>query len=101
MVDEEEEYDDTWLMESIKNFFKEYKDDIGSILRAWAKNIEKGPGYKFWTMVSGLLIVVFLISVVAYLSTLGIVSGDAVAFLIGAIAGYLFSFLRQHIFGVG
>ena len=95
MVEEEEEGMD-WL----KEILHDYKGEIGSILRAFAKNVEKGPLFKLGTLIAGLLIIVVLIGVIAYLSILGIISGDAVAFLIGAIAGYLFSFLRQHIIGV-
>ena len=96
---EGEDEDDEFL-KALKAFFAAYKDDIGGIIRAFAKNIEEGPQMKFKGMLTIFGLLVVIIITIAYLSIQHIVSGDAVAFLIGSIVGYLFSFLRHYVVGV-
>ena len=68
---------------------------------AFAKNVERGPVLKFWTSVMTFGLIIIVLVIVAYLGILHIISGDAVAFLVGSVIGYLFSFLKQHLIGTG
>ncbi len=97
---EDEEPQDDEFIKALKEFFTAYKDDIGTIIRAYGKNIEQGPKLKFEGMLAIFGLLVVIIAAIGYLSILRIVSGDAVAFLIGSIVGYLFSFLRHYVVGV-
>src|SRR3989454_11459407 len=97
---EEEEPQDDEFIKALKEFFTAYKDDIGTIIRGYGKNIEQGPQMKFKGMLTIFGLLVVIIVTIAYLSIMRIVSGDAVAFLIGSIVGYLFSFLRHYVVGV-
>lgn len=97
---EDEEPQDDEIAKALKEFFTAYKDDIGTIIRAYGKNIEQGPKLKFKGMLAIFGLLVVIIATIGYLSILRIVSGDAVAFLIGSIVGYLFSFLRHYVVGV-
>jgi hypothetical protein len=101
-VNDEDQMDDEGdeFMQAVREFFSAYKDDIGTIIRAYGKNVEQGPRMKFLAMLSIFALLAVIIGVLAYLSVLGIVSGDAVAFLIGSIVGYLFSFLRHYVVGL-
>ena len=98
-VEDEEPQDDEFI-KALKEFFTAYRDDIGTIIRAYGKNIEQGPQMKFKGMLTIFGLLVVIIVTIAYLSITHIVSGDAVAFLIGSIVGYLFSFLRHYVVGV-
>jgi len=95
--DDEEDEDEFWKM--AKELFVAYKDQIGKIIDAFAKNVERGPVLKFRTSVMTFALIILVILVVAYLGILHIISGDAVAFLVGSVIGYLFSFLKQHLIG--
>lgn len=98
--DEEDESANDEFVKALKEFFTAYKDDIGTIIRAYGKNIEQGPQMKFKGMLTIFGLLVVIIITIAFLSLTHIVSGDAVAFLIGSIVGYLFSFLRHYVVGV-
>jgi len=95
----DEDEDEFWKM--AKEFFVAYKDQIGKIIGAFAKNVERGPVLKFWTSVMTFGLIIIVLVIVAYLGILHIISGDAVAFLVGSVIGYLFSFLKQHLIGTG
>jgi len=98
--DEDEESQDDEFIKALKEFFTAYKDDIGTIIRAYGKNIEQGRQMKFEGMLTIFGLLVVMIITIAYMGIMHIVSRDAVAFLIGSIVGYLFSFLRHYVVGV-
>ena len=97
---ENDENGDEAFWRGLRDFFVAYKNDIGSIIRAIAKNVEEGPRLKFKAMISTFGLLAFIVLVLGYLTTQHVVSGDAFAFLVGAIVGYLFSFLRHYVLGV-
>jgi hypothetical protein len=95
--EEEEEFD---FYHVLRDFFSAYKEEIGSIIKAFGKNIEEGPKMKLRAMIATFLMLAFIISILAFLTYEEILSGEALAFLCGTIIGYLFSFLRTSMVGV-
>lgn len=98
--EEEEGEDEEEFWKALKGFFLEYKVQIGSLITAFAKNVERGPLLKFGAMIASFILIIIIIGILAYLGIIGVISGDAVAFLMGTIVGYLFSFLRYHIISI-
>lgn len=98
-----DEADDTGqeFMIALREFFTAYKDDIGGLIRAFAKNIEEGPRTKFRGMLVVFAMLAFIVIILTVLAFEDIVSGESIVFLVGAIVGYLFSFLRHYVVGIG
>lgn len=87
------------FIEVLRDFFTAYKNDIGTVIRAVARNIEQGTRMRLIGMLYTFALLGVIILVLTFLSLQHIVSGDAMAFLIGSIVGYLFSFLRRYVVG--
>ncbi len=96
---EEEGEEDFW--QALKEFLEDHKEDIGEIFKAYASNMKASLRQKGWTTAGVFILLGGVIGVIAFLAVLRIVSGETVAFLVGAIVGYLFSFMRRYILGVG
>lgn len=94
---EEEEFD---LNRALRDFFRSYKEEIGSIIMAFGKNIEEGPRLKLKAMYVTFLMLAFIIGVLAMLTYLELLSGEGLVFVCGTIVGYLFSFLKTYMVGV-
>ncbi len=100
--DEElEEEGEEAFWQALKEFLEDHKEDIGDVIKAYASNMMASLRQKGWTTAGVFILLGGVIGVIAYLALLGIVSGETVAFLVGAIVGYLFSFMRRYILGVG
>ena len=91
---EDDSDDDDW--DGLWIFLEDHKPEIGQIISAFAKNLEKGPGLKLRVMLAIFSLVAVIVLVLAWLTLDGVVSGDAFTFLIGSIVGYLFSFLKGY-----
>ncbi len=87
--------------EMLKQFLEEYKEPIGDIMRAYAHNMKATLRQKGWTTLGVFLLLGGIVLAVGLLAWQGIVTGEAVAFLVGAVVGYLFTFLRRFVWGIG
>ncbi len=104
MDEEEEELEEEGeeaFWQALKEFLEDHKEDIGDVIKAYASNMKASLRQKGWTTAGVFILLGGVIGVIAFLAVLGIVSGETVAFLVGAIVGYLFSFMRRYILGVG
>ncbi len=104
MDEEEEELEEEGeeaFWQALKEFLEDHKEDIGDVIKAYASNMKASLRQKGWTTAGVFILLGGVIGVIAFLALLGIVSGETVAFLVGAIVGYLFSFMRRYILGVG
>lgn len=99
--DEEEEEAEEAFWLAAKQFLEDHKEDIGEIFKAYAENMKATVRQKGWTTIGVFLLLGGIIGTIAFLALRGIVSGETIAFLVGAIVGYLFSFMRRYIVGVG
>ncbi len=96
-----EEEDEDAFGEMLKQFLEEHQEPIGEILRAYAHNMKATLRQKGWTTLGVFLLLGGIVLAVSLLAWQGIVTGEAVAFLVGAVVGYLFSFLRRFVWGIG
>jgi hypothetical protein len=94
MEDEGEDF-----MEALRDFFTTFRPEVGEIITAFAERMREGPKYKWKTTVGVFLLLAFIIAILAFLTFHEKVSGEGLAFLIGAIVGYLFTFLKQSVIG--
>ncbi len=99
--EEREEDEEDAFGEMLKQFLEEYREPIGEILRAYAHNMKATLRQKGWTTLGVFLLLVGMVAAISLLAWQRIVTGEAVAFVVGAVVGYLFSFLRRFVWGIG
>ncbi len=101
MVKGDGEEEDERFVDMLEGFLKRYEAQIGRAIDGWTKNMEKEPERKLRIVLAIVLLVAFSVFALAWLTLAGKVSGDAFAFLIGSVIGYLFSYLRLTTHGRG
>ncbi len=90
---DEDDGDDRFF-DILGDFLKQYKDQVGRAIDAWARNMEKEPVRRLWITLFTIVLVGFSVGMIGYLTLVGRISSDAFTFLIGSIIGYIFSYLR-------
>lgn len=90
--------EDFWI--ALGEFLDNHQEDIGVVIRAHAENMRASLQQKGRITLAVFALLGVIIGVIAYLALQGVVGGESVAFLVGAIVGYLFSFMRRYIIGV-
>ncbi len=96
---DEEDLTPFWVM--LKQFLDTHQGSIGKVIEGWGRNIEHAERQRWWTTAGTFILLGGIIATISFLALLGIVTGEAVAFLVGAIIGYLFSFIRRFIIPTG
>ncbi len=86
-----------WL--AANRFLTDHKEGVGDLISAFSQNMRSSVRQKGWTTLAVFVLLAGIVFAVSFLAFRGIVSGEAVAAIVGVIVGYLFSFLRRSIWG--
>ena len=78
-------------------FFHEYREPIGQLIKAFGKRYLEEPTQQFRSTALALFIVVCVIASIVYLGSIRVLTDNTISFVFGAIIGYVFSFLSDFL----